>query len=144
MNIKASHQIFRLTGAAGVIVSTALLLFYCKAITGRYRMYSGPVLPRSEVSVLYAKGPCYIRSVDGERVAHSWGMDAIEIHLLPGRHVVWVDCGGVRRPEADVKIDFSAQPGRTYTVKADAGYTPDGRWGWVGQIVDVTSLETDW
>jgi hypothetical protein len=106
-------------------------------------MYSGKRLPRDEVAMLRATGPCHIRSVDGKKVSPSWGQDTIQVELLPGPHSVWVYYERRLRPSGDINLNFVAEGGRSYEVKPHAGFTAGGDWTWTADIVDVTGRDLE-
>jgi hypothetical protein len=136
-----ARTFFRITKRAvggGMVVFAALLLCSCSAVRGRYKMYPGRALPRDQVAILRSSGSCYIRSVDGKKVSHHWGMDTIRVELLPGPHTVWVYCGPERRSLPDIRVEFNALPGHTYAVRQIGGYSTEG-WGWTAEVIDVSS-----
>ena len=138
MKVRTFFRSAKRAAGGGIVVFAALLLCSCSAVSGRYKLYPGRSLPQDQVAILRSSGSCTIRSVDGKKVSHHWGMDTIRVELLPGPHTVWVYCGAERQSLPEVRIDFEAEPGHTYDIRPVGG--PSFQGGrWTAEIADVSS-----
>ena len=104
--------------AARFIATIIFGFFICScASIGTHRMYSGPLLPRSDVAILAKVDQdvlisTLILSVDGQE-----DCSTKIVELLPGRHTLRLAYGGVAGYSLSyLNYDFQAVAGRTYVV----------------------------
>jgi hypothetical protein len=104
------------------------LLVSCTAPS--YKMYSGPVLSKEQVAILFCEKPAWVDEVDGNGIVNKgFSMGVHKFELSPGHHTLdvryFVHSGGETyiSSEGTISFSFDAQPGRIYDLEASTDPT---------------------
>ena len=117
-----------------IILSAILILWGCGS--GTFRMYSGPRLPKSQVTFLQWDSAINVILVDGRLVPR-----CSRIELFPGDHSVQVGYSSSGfRSRLDRLINFTAEAGRRYRIRHSIDSSSE-LVHWNAWIVDITYKE---
>jgi hypothetical protein len=141
-----SRRVNVVAGRRAVVAGLlAVLLLGCGGSTV-LRMYEGPALPASEIAELDVSHRS-IALMGVDTLQHRYqALAHRQIELLPGPHVLLVNYSSLKgRSSRPVSLEFNAQAGRKYVLKAVGGYA---RWSaWIEDAADGTVVgghRPDW